>query len=241
MADKKEKKPKKQGTISQIIQIYKFTAKDDKALPWMMAGAIAAPIIVAVIVALVFHFSWLSWILTVIPGVMVGFLLATMVLTRRADKVGFRQLEGKPGATGAIVNNITKAGFSFPQEPIWVDARTKDAIWRGTGRTGVYLVAEGEYNRVMKAMEREEKKVQRITRGSDIPVYKISVGHGPKQVPLDKLQKTILKKKVKLTKYELEELNSRLTTLASKNTMGIPKGVDPTRMSHMSRRAMRGK
>ena len=52
MADKKEKKPKKQGTISQIIQIYKFTAKDDKALPWMMAGAIAAPIIVAVIVAL---------------------------------------------------------------------------------------------------------------------------------------------------------------------------------------------
>ena len=105
----------------------------------------------------------------------------------------------------------------------------------------MYLVAEGEYNRVMKAMEREEKKVQRITRGSDIPVYKISVGHGPKQVPLDKLQKTILKKKVKLTKYELEELNSRLTTLASKNTMGIPKGVDPTRMSHMSRRAMRGK
>ncbi|MBW3087211.1 DUF4191 domain-containing protein [Bifidobacterium sp. 82T24] len=239
MAEKNEKKPKKQGTISQIIQIYKFTARDDKQLPWLIAGAVALPIIVAVVVALLW-FSWITDIFTIILGVMVGLLLGTTVLTRRADKVGYRQMEGKPGATGAILSNITKAGFSFPQEPIWVDAKTKDAIWRGTGRTGVYLVAEGEYGRVMKAMDKEELKIRRITRGSEIPIIKISVGEGEKQVPISKLQKTVLKQKVKLTKYEVDELNSRLKTLQAKNTMGIPKGMDPTKV-HVSRRAMRGK
>ncbi|PWG60267.1 DUF4191 domain-containing protein [Bifidobacterium catulorum] len=238
MAEKNEK-PKKQGTISQLIQIYRFTARDDKQLPWLIAGAVALPIIAAIIVA-VLWFSWITDIFTIILGVMVGILLGTMVLTRRADKVGYRQMEGKPGATGAILSNITKAGFSFPQEPIWVDAKTKDAIWRGTGRTGVYLVAEGEYGRVMKAMDKEELKIRRITRGSDIPVIKISVGDGEKQVPLSRLQKTVMKQKVKLTKYEVDELNSRLKTLQAKNTMGLPKGMDPTKV-HVSRRAMRGK
>lgn len=238
MAEKNEK-PKKQGTISQLIQIYRFTARDDKQLPWLIAGAVALPIIAAIIVA-VLWFSWITDIFTIILGVMVGILLGTMVLTRRADKVGYRQMEGKPGATGAILSNITKAGFSFPQEPIWVDAKTKDAIWRGTGRTGVYLVAEGEYGRVMKAMDKEELKIRRITRGSDIPVIKISVGEGEKQVPLSRLQKTVMKQKVKLTKYEVDELNSRLKTLQAKNTMGLPKGMDPTKV-HVSRRAMRGK
>ncbi|OZG58285.1 hypothetical protein BTIS_0654 [Bifidobacterium tissieri] len=242
MADneKTEKKAKKQGTISQIIQIYKFTYADDKQLPFLIAGGIILPIIVAAAACAILHVHWITWIFTMILGVMVGLLFGTMILTRRADKVGYRQMEGKPGATGAILNGITKAGFSFPQEPIWIDPRTKDAIWRGTGRTGVYLVGEGDYGRVMKAMSHEEAKIKRITRGSDIPIIKLSVGDGEKQVPLSKLQKTVMRQKVKLTKYELDELNGRLRTLQSKNTMGVPKGIDPTKM-HVSRRAMRGK
>ncbi|KAA8830214.1 DUF4191 domain-containing protein [Bifidobacterium tissieri] len=242
MADneKTEKKAKKQGTISQIIQIYKFTYADDKQLPFLIAGGIILPIIVAAAACAILHVHWITWIFTMILGVMVGLLFGTMILTRRADKVGYRQMEGKPGATGAILNGITKAGFSFPQEPIWIDPRTKDAIWRGTGRTGVYLVGEGDYGRVMKAMSHEEAKIKRITRGSDIPIIKLSVGDGEKQVPLSKLQKTVMRQKVKLTKYELDELNGRLRTLQSKSTMGVPKGIDPTKM-HVSRRAMRGK
>ncbi|MBT1176688.1 DUF4191 domain-containing protein [Bifidobacterium callimiconis] len=242
MADneKTEKKAKKQGTISQIIQIYKFTSADDKQLPFLIAGGIILPIIVAAAACAILNVHWITWIFTMILGVMVGLLFGTMILTRRADKVGYRQMEGKPGATGAILNSITKAGFSFPQEPIWVDPRTKDAIWRGTGRTGVYLVGEGDYGRVMKAMSREEAKIKRVTRGSDIPIIKLSVGDGEKQVPLNKLQKTVMRQKVKLTKYELDELNGRLRTLQAKSSMGVPKGVDPTKM-HVSRRAMRGK
>ena len=90
-------------------------------------------------------------------------------------------------------------------------------------------------------MNREEEKIRRITRGSAIPIYRISVGHGPDQVPLNKLQRTVVKKKIKLTATELETLNDRLVTLQKRqNALGMPKGIDPTKI-HVSRKAMRGR
>ena len=238
---KGKKAKKKNSTISQIVKIYQFTYAEDKALPWLLAAAILVPTLIAVVICLLAHFSWLSWILTVLLGIMVGLLLATMTLTRRSDRVGYAKMEGRPGAAAAVLSSISKAGFSFPQEPVWIDAKTKDAVWRGTGRTGVYLIAEGDYNRVNKAMNREEEKIRRITRGSAIPIYRISVGHGPDQVPLNKLQRTVIKKKVKLTATELETLNDRLVTLQKRqNALGMPKGIDPTKI-HVSRKAMRGR
>ncbi|WP_024626534.1 DUF4191 domain-containing protein [Bifidobacterium sp. A11] len=238
---KGKKAKKKNSTISQIVKIYQFTYAEDKALPWLLAAAILVPTLIAVVICLLAHFGWLSWILTVLLGIMVGLLLATMTLTRRSDKVGYAKMEGRPGAAAAVLSSISKAGFSFPQEPVWIDAKTKDAVWRGTGRTGVYLIAEGDYNRVNKAMNREEEKIRRITRGSAIPIYRISVGHGPDQVPLNKLQRTVIKKKVKLTATELETLNDRLVTLQKRqNALGMPKGIDPTKI-HVSRKAMRGR
>ena len=238
---KGKKAKKKNSTISQIVKIYQFTHAEDKALPWLLAAAILVPTLIAVVICLLAHFGWLSWILTVLLGIMVGLLLATMTLTRRSDRVGYAKMEGRPGAAAAVLSSISKAGFSFPQEPVWIDAKTKDAVWRGTGRTGVYLIAEGDYNRVNKAMNREEEKIRRITRGSAIPIYRISVGHGPDQVPLNKLQRTVIKKKIKLTPTELETLNDRLVTLQKRqNALGMPKGIDPTKI-HVSRKAMRGR
>ena len=240
--DAKGKKAKKKtSTISQIVKIFRFTYEEDKALPWLLTAAILVPTLIAVVICLLAHFGWLSWILTVLLGIMVGLLLATMTLTRRSDRVGYARMDGRPGAAAAVLSSISKAGFSFPQEPVWIDAKTKDAVWRGTGRTGVYLIAEGDYNRVNKAMNREEEKIRRITRGSAIPIYRISVGHGPDQVPLNKLQRTVLKKKAKLTATELETLNDRLVTLQKRqNALGMPKGIDPTKV-HVSRKAMRGR
>ena len=241
MADKDEKKPKKQSTIKQIIQIYKYTSKDDKQLPWLLAGAILAPVVVAVIIGLIFQWNWLNWIFIIIAAIMLGLLFGTMTLTNRADKVGYRQLEGRPGAAIGVLSNMNKAGFNFPEQPVWVDPRTKDAIWRGSGRTGVYLVGEGDYHRVMRAIDREENKIKSITRGSAIPIYKFSVGDGPAQIKLRDLQKKVMRQKVKLTKAELDELNNRLRTLQEHKGYGIPKGIDPTRPQRVSRRAMRGR
>ncbi|OZG59705.1 hypothetical protein BMYO_1273 [Bifidobacterium myosotis] len=257
----KDAKPKKQSTIKQIIQIYKYTAKEDKALPWLEAGSFLLPVVVAVIIGLIFKWSWLTWIFVMITAVMLGILLATMMLTRRADAVGYKQIDGKTGAAISVLSNMGKAGFNFPQEPVWVDPRTKDAIWRGTSMNGIYLIGEGDYGRVMKAMDRQEREIKGVTAGSSIPVYRIAVGHGPKQVQLKDVRKAVTKAKsyeptdhknpliakihprrrFLLTKAEVSTLDDRLRTLQAKAGYGIPKGIDPNRRQRVSRRAMRGR
>lgn len=261
MADKDEKKDKKPGTIKQIIQIYNYTAKEDKQLPWLLAGAILAPVAVAVVLGLIFQWNWLNWIFIVVAAIMLGLLFGTMTLTNRADKVGYRQLEGRPGAAISVLSNMNKAGFNFPEQPVWIDARTKDAIWRGTGYNGIYLLGEGNYTNVKRNMERQEHAIKGVTAGSAIPVYRIIVGTGENETRLKDLRKTITRQKsyvptnhenalmkkihprrrFMLTKEELAILNDRLRTLQMKSGYGIPKGVDPTRVQKVSRRAMRGK
>ena len=212
----KQKKPKKQGTIKQIITIFKYTHKEDKMLPALIAGAFLVPVIVFVILGIIFRWTVLTWVFLMLIAIMLGMLMATIVLTRRADMVGYKQLDGKPGAAISVLRNINKAGFNFPEQPVWVDPRTKDAIWRGTGYNGIYLLGEGDYDRVKRAMDRQEHKNALLA-------------------------KIHPRERFILTKAELEKLNARLRTLQTKNGMGIPKGIDPTRMQHVSRRAMRGR
>ena len=170
MADKAEKKKqKKQGTISQIIQIFKYTQAEDKALPWLCGGVFVAPIIVFVVLGVIFKWHVFSWILFMILAVMLGVLFATMMLTKRADKVGYAKIEGRPGAAVSVLGNISKAGFNFPQEPVWIDPKTKDAIWRGTGYNGIYLLGEGDYNRVKRAMDRQEQRIKGVK--NEVGVY----------------------------------------------------------------------
>ena len=109
----KDAKPKKQSTIKQIIQIYKYTAKEDKALPWLEAGAFLLPVVVMIIIGLIAKWTWLTWIFTMITAIMLGMLLATMMLTRRADAVGYKQIDGKPGAAIGVLSNMQKAGFKI--------------------------------------------------------------------------------------------------------------------------------
>ncbi len=255
------KKTGKQGMFSQIIRIYKYTHTDDKQLPLWLAVAFVAPIVVAIVLGLVLRWSIFAWIMMMVTAAMVGLLLFTVVLTKRADKVGYAKLEGRPGAAAGIVSAINKGGFTFPQQPVWVDPRTKDAIWRGTGFNGIFLIGEGNYERLMHAMDRQEHAVKSVTAGSNIPIYRISVGNGENQVKLRELRGKVLRAKTLqpsnhkfallnkihpnrrffLTKTELAILNERLRTLQSKSGFGIPKGIDPTHPQRISRRAMRGK
>jgi F0F1-type ATP synthase assembly protein I len=241
-ADKAQSKKtkKSKGTLSQIKQIYTFTAKEDKVLPAFLALAFLAPVLVAVILGVIIKAGWFTWIMVVLTGIMCGLLLATITLTRRSDKVGYRRMEGRPGATGAVLNNITKGGFSFPQEPVWIDMKTKDAVWRAP----VVQVCISS----VKAISPESARpwIGRRPRSTAslavpaIPIHKISVGKGEQQVPLANLQKTVIRKKIKLTKLELEQLNDRLRTLQQQSGIGVPKGVDPTKV-RVNRRAMRGR
>ena len=261
MAATKDRPGKKPRMVKQLIQIYRYTYAGDKTMPWLVWTAFVAPVVAAVVIGLIFRWSVITWIFVVITAVMLGMLLFTMVLTNRADRVGYAQLEGKPGAAIGILGNISKAGFSFPQEPVWIDPRTKDAIWRGTGYNGVYLLGEGNGDRLIKAMDRQERAIHGVTAGSSIPVYRIIVGTGPHDVKLKDLRRTVLRcksyepsghtngllarihprRRFILTKPELATLNDRLRTLQLAKGYGVPKGIDPLHPPRMSRRSMRGR
>ncbi|KFI68868.1 DUF4191 domain-containing protein [Bifidobacterium magnum] len=257
----KPKKPKKTGMIKQIIQVFKFTYREDKALPWICGGLFVLPIIVGIILGICLHWGVFAWICWMLVAIMLGLLLFTFSLTRRADNVGYRQLEGRPGAAGSVLSNLKGSGFSFPQEPLWVDPRTQDVIWYGTSYNGIYLVGEGDYSRVNNAMNRLEKRIKNITAGSHIPVFRILVGDGPKQVRLRDLRRKVLgmkaytptehknglakkihpRRRFMMTRPQLTTLNDRLRTLQLKSAMSAPKGMDPNHAPRVSRRAMRGR
>ncbi len=184
MADKKSQRRSK-APSSRSFRSSSTPYAEDKALPWLCGCVFVAPIVVFVVLGIVFKWSVIGWITSMILAIMLGLLFATMMLTNRADKVGYAKLEGRQGAAISVLGNINKAGFNFPQEPVWVDPKTKDAIWRGTSMNGIYLIGEGEYGRVMKAMDRQERDIKGVTAGSDIPVYRIAVGHGKNQVPAE--------------------------------------------------------
>ena len=261
MASKKDPTGKKPNILKQIIRIYQYTHEEDKTLPYVLTAVFLLPVLVIVVTGLIFNWSWITWIFTVITALMLGLLLFTMLLTRRADRVGYAKIEGQPGAAVSVLSNINRAGFDFPQEPVWIDAKTKEAVWRGTGYSGVYLLGEGNDARIQRAMDRQEQQIRGVTAGSSIPVFRISVGTGQHQTRLKDLRRTVIRQKSYvptnhansimkavhprrrfiLTKTELATLRERLHTLQLKRGYGIPKGIDPTKAQRVSLRAMRGR
>ena len=109
----RKKKQKKQGTISQIIQIFKYTKLRIRRFPWLCGGVFVAPIIVRRTGR---HIQWhvFSWILFMILAVMLGVLFRHHDAHGRADKVGYAKIEGRPGAAVACSATSAKAGF-LPQ------------------------------------------------------------------------------------------------------------------------------
>ena len=116
MADKEEPK-KKQSTIKQIIQIFKYTHAEDKALPWLCGGVFVAPIVVFVVLGIVFKWSVIGWITSMILAIMLGLLFATMMLTNRADKVGYAKLEGRQGAAISVLRRSRCGLIRRPKTP----------------------------------------------------------------------------------------------------------------------------
>lgn len=225
------------ATWRQVIQLYRYTVKEDRHLPlWLTLGFVGT-IVVGVAFCFIVHANVAFWILLMLMFVMLALLVDTIILTRDADRIAYIRMDGTPGASSAVLSSINRGGFDFPKEPVWMDKRTHAMIWRGTGRTGIYLVGEGEKKTLEQEMNREERVVRRAVPGSDIPVYRIFVGNGKGQVPLRKLRTNVVRHKVVMTKMELDQLNGRLSSLQGKQ-MRTPRGVDPRRMK-VSTRMMR--
>lgn len=229
MAEAKQQKQKKQkspGRIKQMFQVYTSTKEHDKALPPLMLLVFIAPIVVALLLAWLLPGGWLGWVLWPITGILAGILLAMIVLGRRAERTAYRQIEGKPGAVGAVVQSALRGTWRGSEVPVAM-TRQQDAVYRVVGRAGVVLISEGSAQRTRRIAQDEERKLRRAI--TNVPISHLYVGSDEGGVPLPNLTRELKKLKPALSRSEIVAVYNRLSSLQSA-PVGIPKGIDPMRV-----------
>jgi hypothetical protein len=226
-------KTKKQGRLAQLRAVFRMTRRQDPAVVWWMLLALAVAMAVGFLIGvLVDHPVYVT-----VLGFLVGIMLATFLLARRAERAAFAQIAGQPGAALAALQNV-KRGWIIEEQPVAVDPRTQDLVFRAVGRPGVLLVTEGPLPRANRLAEQERKRINRVL-GAEVPVTVLHAGDGEGQVSLRRLRGAVLKLRPKLTKTEVTGVSRRLRALGAAKPP-IPKGIDPMRM-RPDRRATRGR
>jgi F0F1-type ATP synthase assembly protein I len=236
-ADKKSDRASKRanrspGILTQLKQVFAMTRQHYPKLVLWMALAFVATLLVGLLIGLILH-NWITWLLISVPF---GILVAIIVMNRFAERAMFAQIDGRPGASGAALSTLRR-GWIVSQEPVAVNPRTQDVVYRAIGRPGVVLVTEGPSNRLAKLVDKERRAMERFL--PNVPVRVVETGHGEGQVPLHKVTRTLKAMEKKLTKHEVNAIDKRLSALGGAK-LPIPKGVDPTK-ARPDRRSMRGR
>lgn len=220
------------GMFAQMKQVYAMTREQDPNIPWILALIFFSTVLVFLLIGLLLK----NWITFLLIGIPLGILFAVMVLSRRAEKAAFAQLEGQPGRSGAALSTLRR-GWIFEQQPVAAN-KSQDVVFRAIGRPGIVLVTEGPTGRVNGLVQKEKLKYAKIV--PTVPVTVINTGHAEGQVELKQLTRTMNKLPKKLTQQEMHQVANRIDSLSKHNNMlnAIPKGIDPMRM-RPDRRGMR--
>ncbi|WP_151524131.1 DUF4191 domain-containing protein [Serinicoccus kebangsaanensis] len=243
--NRKPKDPNNPGRIAQFRQVFSMTRKADPAAVWWMALAALAVLVVALLVGL-----WLDQVVyLMVLGVPLALLAAVIILGRRAERAAFTQIDGQPGASAAVLQQLRR-GWYYDQEPVAAEAggqvrgmrdlHNAAMVFRAVGRPGVVLISEGPRGSAQRLAKAEERKVARVV-GGEVPVHTIVVGNGEGQTPLRRVVKTIKGFPKQLSNDEALVVQQRMKALGSRNKPAIPAGMDPTRPPRASRRALRGR
>lgn len=227
--EKAPKAPKEPGRIKQMYQVFQMTKRHDPSSVWWMllgfVGPLAAVVVAGVVISGGSIFGLILWI---ISGLLAGTLVFLIVLSRRAEKAAYSQIEGQPGAVGAVLKSSLRRGWTASEMPVAVSPRTQDAVYRAVGRGGVALIGEGPKSRTTRMIEDERRKVTRVL--PNVQVHVIHVGPDADSVPLHRIARTLNSFKKQLSKAEVYAVNNRITSLTTKTGLAIPKGIDPTKV-----------
>ncbi len=235
---KKDKGPKKEGRLRQIINAYKMTREQDpRAGIICLAWAFGVAIVVGVVIGF-----FISIVSGVIVGILSGSLTWLFVFGRRAEAAAYKRVEGRPGAAGAALG-VLKRGWHV-QQGVAV-TRNQELVHRVVGRPGVILVGEGNPSRVRNLLAVEKKKHARVV--GDTPIYDVAVtDHGEDgTVAVRRLSKHITKLPKNITPADMTDVMQRLKALdAMRPPAPLPKGplpTNPREAKRQARQAMRGR
>ncbi|MDR1448953.1 MAG: DUF4191 domain-containing protein [Propionibacteriaceae bacterium] len=218
------------GRLRQIRETAKITAKSDPPSVWLMAGALALPIIIC---------SLLAWLvgpaLAWAPlGPLAGLLAALLTLTWRAKVGAYKRYEGQPGAAEFAISLLPK---TWLKHPVITMTRSQDIVHRVVGPPGIILVGEGQPGRLRQLLASEQKKHESIQQG--VPVTVFIVGRDSGQVPLDKLTARLRKLPKAIQDAQVTQLKSRLKALdAIRPKVPMPRGPLPSMKG--ARQGLRG-
>ncbi|TXN32162.1 DUF4191 domain-containing protein [Lacisediminihabitans profunda] len=225
--DSAPKPAKEPGRLKQMYQVFQMTRRYDSNAVWWMALAVLAPILVGIVAGFILSpDSTFGFVLWIVAGVLGGVLLFLIVLGRRAEKAAYSQIEGQPGAVGAVLKSSLRRGWTASEMPVAVSPKTQDAVYRAVGNGGVVLIGEGPKSRTQKMLDEERRRITRIL--PNVAVNFLHVGPDEDAVPLHKLAGRMARFKRTLNKAEIYAVSNRLSSLG-KNQLPIPKGVDPMR------------
>jgi hypothetical protein len=232
-SDSTPKAPAKQGRVAQLWAVFKMTRQADPAVVWWMLLTFVGTLLGSFLIGLLSGHP----IFVMVLGIPLGVTLALIVMARRAEKAAYARFAGQPGASAMALQNLRR-GWVVEENPVAVDPRTQDVVFRAVGRPGVVLVAEGPSQRAGKLADVERKRITRVL-GGNVPVIVILSGDGDGQMPLRKISGHLTRLKPAITKDEVSEVAKRLRALGGLRPP-IPKGVDPNR-ARPDRRATRGR
>jgi Domain of unknown function (DUF4191) len=222
------KPPKEPGRLKQMYQVLKMTMRYDKLAVWFLLLGFLLPVLAGLTLAfLLAPDQVFGFVLYIIAGLLGGVLVFLIVLGRRAEKAAYSQIEGQPGAVGAVLKSSLRRGWTASEMPVAVSPKTQDAVYRAVGRGGVALIGEGPRSRTQRMLEDERKSISRIL--PNVPVTFLFVGPDADSIPLFKLPTKLRSLKPALRKPEILAVSNRLNSLG-KNGLPIPKGIDPMKV-----------
>jgi hypothetical protein len=227
--------PKDMGRIRQLIRAYPVTHEYDRALPYLMLGALLLPIAVSIVIGVLVGYAFNI----IFAGVMTGILAAMFMLVRRAKRATFKRYEGKTGSAEVALQMLPKKWISTPAIAA---NRYQDVVHRTLGPGGLILIGEGDAGRVRQLLAGEVKKHERVAYG--VTVTTVIMGDKAGQVPLDKLADHIRKRPKVLQPHQITDIKQRLRALdALRPPVPVPKGPMPTSPRQLKgvRQAMRGR
>ena len=226
-----------QSLVQRIKDSYTISRRTYPWVGWALLGTPVLLVALAVVLALVIHQAIWYWVLMAVP---LALAVDTVILSWTVRRASYSQIEGKSGAAKLVLDQALGRGWYLESEPVHMNPKTKDVIWRLVGRPGVVLVAEGPSGRLQRPIADEQRVLRRIL--STVPVHVINVGVEEGQTRLIDLWPTIRRlptRPTRLTDAEISQVSKRLSSLSSKG-LPIPKGIDPTRV-RPDRRALRGR
>src|SRR3954447_1224577 len=203
--------------LKQVLAVFKMTRqRDPKMVPWLLLGLLV-PVAIGVLLGVLLG----NIVIFALFGLVIGLFVGLNISSRRVQKTAYAEIEGKPGAAAGVIDRMR--GDWRLTTPVQVN-RNQDLVSRVVSRAGVILIAEGRGRGPRDLLGAEVRRVKKVI--GDAPLHDIIIGNGPGEVPLPKLQNTLMRKPRALKKDQVNALDRRLKAIGGV-AMPLPKGPIP--------------